>query len=100
MKDSEGNLVTAKRRNKENDELTTSKKLLNRPPSPPSATRPEIPPAATGKRRIIGEHRPSDKTRGQVLDVIKLLKSGKATGPNGIPLEALKQKTQQQQRTC
>ncbi|CAH8546378.1 unnamed protein product [Heterobilharzia americana] len=81
IKDEEGNLITKeeKQRKRWADHF---KKLLNRPPP---ALRPEIPPAAAELQVNI-----NPPTKMEVLNAIKLLKCGKAAGPDGIPSEALR----------
>ncbi|CAH8535286.1 unnamed protein product [Heterobilharzia americana] len=81
IKDEEGNLITKeeKQRKRWADHF---KKLLNRPPP---ALRPEIPPAAAELQVNI-----NPPTKMEVLNAIKLLKCGKAAGPDGIPPEALR----------
>nr|CAH8843517.1 unnamed protein product [Trichobilharzia regenti] len=82
IKDSQGNPIT-----KEEKQIKQwadhFKGLLNRP-SP--ATRPEIP--TTARTQLQVDTNPP--TRAEVLNAIKLLKAGKAAGPDGIPPEALK----------
>jgi hypothetical protein len=58
------------------------KELLNRPPP---ATKPVIPPAASNLN--VNLEPPSRK---EITAAVKLLKNGKAAGPDGIPPEALK----------
>ncbi|CAH8556828.1 unnamed protein product [Heterobilharzia americana] len=81
IKDEEGNLITKeeKQRKQWADHF---KKLLNRPPP---TLRPEIPPAAAELQVNI-----NPPTKMEVLNAIKLLKCGKAAGPDGIPPEALR----------
>ncbi|VDQ12742.1 unnamed protein product [Trichobilharzia regenti] len=61
------------------------KGLLNRPP-PATDHRPEIP--TTARKQLQGDTDP--RTKAEVLNAIKLLKAGKAAGPDGIPPEVLK----------
>ncbi|CAH8490085.1 unnamed protein product [Heterobilharzia americana] len=81
IKDDEGNLITKEEKQKKRcgDHF---EKLLNRPPS---ETCPEIPPA-TAELQV----NTSLSTKVEVLNDIRLLKCGKAAGPDGIPPEALK----------
>uniref|UniRef100_A0AA85J9N5 Uncharacterized protein n=1 Tax=Trichobilharzia regenti TaxID=157069 RepID=A0AA85J9N5_TRIRE len=58
------------------------KRLLNRPPP---TTRPTIP--TTEAELPVNIDPP---TKSEVLNAIKMLKTGKAAGPDGIPAEALK----------
>ncbi|CAH8433660.1 unnamed protein product [Heterobilharzia americana] len=86
IKDDDGNLITKeeKQRKQWADHF---KKLLNRPPPPPPAIRPEIPPCRAGADLPVNTSPP---TKVEVLNAIKLLKCGKAAGPDGIPSEALR----------
>ncbi|CAH8619556.1 unnamed protein product, partial [Heterobilharzia americana] len=81
IKDEERNLITKeeKQRKQWADHF---KMLLNRPPP---ALRPEIPPVAAELHVNI-----NPPTKVEVLNAIKLLKCGKAAGPDGIPPEALR----------
>ena len=55
--------------------------ILNRPPPPNIA---DIPPATEQLRVNTGP-----PTKSEIIKAIKTLKNGKATGPDGIPAEAL-----------
>ncbi|CAH8601080.1 unnamed protein product [Heterobilharzia americana] len=76
-------IYSPKKRNKGNNGLADHfKKLLNRPAP---TLRPEIPPAVTELQVNI-----NPPTKIEVLNAIKMLKCGKAAGPDGIPPEALR----------
>ncbi|CAH8512154.1 unnamed protein product [Heterobilharzia americana] len=80
-KDDERNLITKEEKQRKRW-VDHFKKLLNRPPP---ALRPEIPPAAAEQQVNI-----NPPTKVEVLSAIKLLKCGKAAGPDGIQPEALR----------
>ena len=81
IKDKEGNKLTNAEK-QENRWVEYFKELLNRPA--PLNT-PDIQPAQ--KDLEIECNRP---TKGEIKTVIKMLKNGKAAGPDGIPAEAIK----------
>ena len=82
IKDSQGNPITKEERQIK-QWADHFKGLLNRPPP---ATRPEIPTTARTQLKV-DTYPP---TKAEVLNAVKLLKAGKAAGPDGIPPEALK----------
>nr|CAH8863171.1 unnamed protein product [Trichobilharzia regenti] len=83
IKNRQGNPITKEERQiKESADHV--KVLLNRPPP---ATRPEIPTTARTQLQV----NTNPPTRAEVLNAIKTLKAGKTAGPDGIPLEAIKE---------